>query len=150
MKKLTRQLKAERKRLDLSQTELASICEVHLKTAQRWELGTAKMPFEAVLKLSARGFDFSAFLTQQTESAVSPKETNFFIEMMAAQNAVAIDIDLVYECSADIGLTTAIGSRVLRILDEGPGEGIDFTPIIMAARMAVALAWHNTLKKRGA
>jgi transcriptional regulator with XRE-family HTH domain len=150
MKKLTRQLKAERNRLGLTQMQAASICETCKRTYVSWEHGTAKMPFEAVLKLSARGFDFSALLTKQASEAVSPKETNCLTELLAAQNAVTRDIESIIERSADSDLSMAIGGQVVKILDEGPNKGIDFTPIIMAARMAVALAWHNTLKKRGA
>jgi transcriptional regulator with XRE-family HTH domain len=49
-------LREERARLGLSQQDVANLCEVHLKTAQRWEASTP-VPSDQLAVLAANGFD---------------------------------------------------------------------------------------------
>lgn len=49
-------LREERSRLGLSQQEVADVCEVHLKTAQRWE-ASVPISSDQLAVLAGHGFD---------------------------------------------------------------------------------------------
>jgi transcriptional regulator with XRE-family HTH domain len=55
-------LREERSRLGIAQQAVADLCEVHLKTAQRWELGVA-MPADMLGVLGENGFDVQYICT---------------------------------------------------------------------------------------
>lgn len=119
-------LREERTRLGLSQQEVADICEVHLKTAQRWE-STVALPSDQLAVLARRGFDVQYVTsgvrstnvdrlreergTYDADAALTPEEWKLvkrFRDLGKAQRAQALAMLEVLALGGSTGGTTVI------------------------------------------
>lgn len=67
-------LREERSRLGLAQQDVADLCEVHLKTAQRWE-GSVPIPSDQLQSLAAQGFDVQ-YIVSGVRSENAPRSAS--------------------------------------------------------------------------